>query len=201
VLQKTTQPGHVIAVATVLVLSAIFYPSKADASHGTRLRQLLSLLHLTAFSIQFGSQIWMTFVSGLSLYFTMPRHIFGQIQKVLFPLYFTLTGILSLISLYTYSKLHSLNDGEGKSQVVAMCACFAVQLLTRLYLCPRLVRFMECKHKMEQLASPTAIAKCPRYMQYCVYFRWAHTATAMCNIFSMACTTFHLHHLAQQLCI
>ncbi|XP_071440763.1 transmembrane protein 205 [Hetaerina americana] len=201
IIRETTQPFHVVAIVAVLVLSAVFFPSKGDAKDlDAKARQLLGFLHLTAFATHFGSQIWMTFVSGLSLYFTMPRHIFGQIQKVLFPLYFMLTGALSLVTIFTYSQLHPIED-HGPSQLIAMCACFIAQLFARLCLCPPLIRSMETKHKMESMASSGDISKCPRYMHYCISFRRAHSATAVCNIFTMACTTFHLHHLAQQFCI
>ncbi|XP_046383415.1 transmembrane protein 205 [Ischnura elegans] len=201
ILRVTTQPFHVVAMVAVLVVSAVFFPWKGDEEElDTKARQLLGLLHLTAFATQFGSQIWMTFASGLSLYFSMPRHIFGQIQKVLFPLYFTLTGALSLVTIFTYSQLHPVQN-NGPTQMVAMCACFITQLFARLCLCPPLIRFMETKHKMESMASSGDITKCPRYMQYSISFRRTHSATALCNIFTMACTTFHLHHLAQQFCI
>lgn len=78
-----------------------------------------SLLYLGAFSTHFGAQIWMTFVSGLALYFAMPRHTFGHIQKILFPKYFLLNSVLSLITLYVFLRAHSshLNSWEVLAQV------------------------------------------------------------------------------------
>jgi len=83
-----------------------------------------SFIYLASFVMHFGAQIWMTFVSGnyekdvkhlrgirasrllissllyrnliagLSLYFALPRHTFGEVQRVLFPRYFTINACL-----------------------------------------------------------------------------------------------------------
>lgn len=78
-----------------------------------------SLLYLGAFSTHFGAQIWMTFVSGLALYFSMPRHTFGHIQKILFPKYFLLNSVLSLVTLYVFVRAHNshLKSSEVLGQV------------------------------------------------------------------------------------
>lgn len=65
---------------------------------------LWGVLYLGSFSAHLGAQIWMTFISGLSLYFALPRHTFGNIQQVLFPKYFLLNAVLSLITLIVFLK-------------------------------------------------------------------------------------------------
>lgn len=81
-----------------------------------------SLLYLGSFSVHFGAQIWMTFVSGLSLYFALPRHTFGNIQKVLFPKYFLINSILSLVTLYVFLRAHNyhIKSASIASQVIIL---------------------------------------------------------------------------------
>lgn len=43
---------------------------------------------------------------GLSLYFNLARHAFGDVQKILFPKYFSLNSLLSAITLIQFGKMH-----------------------------------------------------------------------------------------------
>lgn len=49
-------------------------------------------------------------VSGLALFFNLPRHDFGAVQKVLFPKYFSLNSCLSFVTLISFTNLHHLTD-------------------------------------------------------------------------------------------
>lgn len=46
------------------------------------------------------------FFPGLSLYFNLARHAFGDVQKILFPKYFSLNSLLSAITLIQFGKMH-----------------------------------------------------------------------------------------------
>lgn len=43
---------------------------------------------------------------GLSLYFSLPRHNFGAVQRVLFPRYFALNAVLSMGTLLGFARQH-----------------------------------------------------------------------------------------------
>lgn len=77
--------------------------------HETQLSPVVTLIYLASFSAHFGAQIWMTFISGLALYFSLPRHTFGHVQKVLFPKYFLLNATLSLITLVVFLRSNNKN--------------------------------------------------------------------------------------------
>lgn len=49
-------------------------------------------------------------VSGIALFFNLPRHDFGAVQKVLFPKYFSLNSCLSFVTLISFTNLHHLTD-------------------------------------------------------------------------------------------
>lgn len=47
--------------------------------------------------------------AGLSLYFALPRHTFGEVQRILFPRYFTINACLSLTTLLIFVKHHPIH--------------------------------------------------------------------------------------------
>lgn len=57
--------------------------------------------------------------TGLSLYFALPRHTFNDVQRVLFPRYFTINACLSFITLVIFVKHHPFHtwDTEIATQV------------------------------------------------------------------------------------
>lgn len=67
---------------------------------------LIPALH-THLSTEYYSLICLfSFSSGLSLYFNLARHAFGDVQKILFPKYFSLNSLLSAITLIQFGKMH-----------------------------------------------------------------------------------------------
>ena len=68
---------------------------------------------------------WMLFFTGLVLFFSLPRHIFGKVQKCLFPKYFMLNSLLSAITLALFILHHpSTAQGELKVQVISIFIIF-----------------------------------------------------------------------------
>lgn len=45
--------------------------------------------------------------TGLSLYFNLARHAFGDVQRILFPRYFTMNCVLSAITTIQFGRLHA----------------------------------------------------------------------------------------------
>lgn len=65
-------------------------------------------------------------LTGLSLYFALPRHTFGEVQRVLFPRYFTINACLSLITLLIFVKHHPIYTWDTE---------LAIQVCIKLLLC------------------------------------------------------------------
>ncbi|XP_058809698.1 transmembrane protein 205-like [Phymastichus coffea] len=214
VLFCTTQPAHVITIAAALCVTSALLPNSASsaASPAGQRSGLASFVYLASFVMHIGSQVWMTFVSGLSLYFALPRHTFGEVQRVLFPRYFTLNACLSLTTLLIYVKHHPTAswDAEIATQVAGMGGAFFLELLIRLYLTPPLLRLIDQKTSIERAAGvgaevgthePGPLKHCPHYLSIHQTFRRIHVAIAMGNMLTMACTVLHLHHVAGKLCV
>lgn len=100
---------------SVLTIAGLLLPNDGPQNNS----RLWTLLYLGSFSMHFGAQIWMTFISGLSLYFSIPRHTFGCVQIVLFPKYFLLNAVLSFITLTVFLRTHNITvcNLETTSQV------------------------------------------------------------------------------------
>ncbi|KAK2587865.1 hypothetical protein KPH14_003962 [Odynerus spinipes] len=217
ILFYTAQPAHVIMIAAVLCVTSILVPT-TDKVHVNTSSRMTSFIYLTSFVMHFGAQVWMTFVSGkpsnfgLSLYFALPRHTFGEVQRVLFPRYFTINACLSLITLIIFVKHHPVYtwDTEVAIQVVGMSGAFFLELLIRLYLTPPLLQLIVQKNALERAAgvgneigrhNPGPLKHCPHYLKIHNAFRRVHVCIAMGNMLTMACTVLHLHYIASKLCV
>ncbi|XP_058064020.1 uncharacterized protein LOC131213849 [Anopheles bellator] len=237
ILTSTTQPSHAItAIVTSLVLVALWpnllgsdgaaggsYRTPVDAAdrkQNVASQLFTQLAYLGSFTIHFGAQIWMTFVSGLALYFSLPRHTFGLIQEVLFPKYFALGTGLSTISLISFVELRRNHRPElahrplaywepaDLLQIVVLALTAALELIVRLYLAPPMLRLMHEKHRIEAKASigqevgqyeggsSEQLVRSDHYKATHKKFRQIHMTTAILNIVSLTCTCIHLLYLA-----
>ncbi|XP_052864984.1 transmembrane protein 205 [Anopheles cruzii] len=236
ILTSTTQPSHAITtIVTSLVLVAL-WPNllgsdgaaggahrtivDADGKPNVASQLFTQLAYLGSFTIHFGAQIWMTFVSGLALYFSLPRHTFGLIQEVLFPKYFALGTGLSTISLISFVELRRNHRPElahrplaywepaDLLQIIVLALTAALELIVRLYLAPPMLRLMHEKHRIEAKASigqevgqyeggsSEQLVRSDHYKATHKKFRQIHMTTAILNIVSLSCTCIHLLYLA-----
>lgn len=165
-------------------------------------------IYLGSFAAHLGSQIWMTFVSGLALYFSLPRHTFGKCQEILFPKYFLQNTILSTATLITFAKINTnFNDLRWNVQVAILSLCVITEMIIYLYLTPSLLRFMKAKYQFEQkLGNGQEVGyqkeinglKNASYKEINKSFRKVHMQCAMGNIFAICCTFMHLYYIASK---
>ncbi|EDW65642.1 uncharacterized protein [Drosophila virilis] len=167
---------------------------------------LATLAYLGAFATHFGSQIWMTFVSGLSLYFSLPRHTFGQCQQILFPKYFALNAMLSISMLIIYVKyfLSGWTTAAGV-QMGTLALTAAIEVVVRLYLAPPMLRLMHEKYRIEgaigsgqEVGSLVQgdLVECPHYQRIHKAFRRIHMTIAIGNMIVLMATCLQLYFLA-----
>uniref|UniRef100_A0A182K6T8 TMEM205-like domain-containing protein n=1 Tax=Anopheles christyi TaxID=43041 RepID=A0A182K6T8_9DIPT len=239
IVTNTTQPSHVISAIVVSMVLVALWPnlisgqssagecarSRLDVGDNSRGNPLTQIAYLGSFTIHFGAQIWMTFVSGLALYFSLPRHTFGLIQEILFPKYFTLGTGLSTISLVSFVELRRSTrpelayrslarwDPVDLLQIAALGLTASLELFVRLYLAPPMLRLMHEKHRIEAGASiGQEVGQFDGagngYLERSCYykathkkFRQIHMATAILNMVSLTCTCVHLLYLATRVTI
>lgn len=227
ILTRTTQPAHLIAVCilafvlmtvgrdlidpTTTVETATETAASATAT-STRTATggvLAALVFLGAFATHFGSQIWMTFVSGLSLYFSLPRHVFGQCQQILFPRYFALNAMLSLTMLVVYAKyfLSGWTTSAG-IQMGSLALAAGIEVVVRLYLVPPMLQLMHEKYRIEDAIGSGQevgslvqgdLVDCPHYQRIHKGFRRIHMTIAIGNMTVMLTTCLQLYFLASKI--
>jgi hypothetical protein len=171
---------------------------------------LIIFIYLASFGAHFGAQIWMTFISGLALYFSLPRHTFGKCQEILFPKYFLLNTILSCATLITFAKFDAANFNSLRwtLQIIALTLCVAIEMIIYLYLTPILLHFMKLKYHFEgKLGNGQEIGhqgefngiRDPMYSEINGKFRKAHIKCAIGNIITICCSFFHLFYLTSKI--
>ena len=97
------------------------------------------LIHILAFSSWFGCSIWVTFVAGIVMFKTLPRHVFGRLQSRLFPAYFQFSVVTLVVAIAT-------SEGTPYS-LLSILAC---ALLNLLYFEPATTRVMYQRHAVEK---------------------------------------------------
>lgn len=240
ILTRTTQPSHAISMLFVSFILLVLWPNLVGQSQSiagsaaatattstcpetqTRAHVLVSLAYFGSFAMHFGAQMWMTFVSGLALYFNLPRHTFGRVQEILFPKYFSMGTALSVVTLLTFIKLQQTAHPELRStaltswdplvvlQLGSLALCAALELVVWLYMAPPMLRLMHQKYHFE--SSETVgqevghfsgtenpqLRRSNHYQSVHKRFRQIHMATAMFNMVALLCTFVHLHFLASR---
>lgn len=235
ILTRTTQPSHAISMLFVSFILLVLWPNLVGKSSiaattptsscpetQTRANVLVSLTYFGSFAMHFGAQMWMTFVSGLALYFNLPRHTFGRVQEILFPKYFSMGTALSVMTLLTFIKLQQTAHPELRTialtswdplvvlQLGSLALCAALELVVWLYMAPPMLRLMHQKYHFEssetvgQEVGHFSGTENPKlrgsnhYQSVHKRFRQIHMATAMVNMVSLLCTVVHLHYLASR---
>ncbi|XP_012158176.1 transmembrane protein 205 isoform X2 [Ceratitis capitata] len=226
-LTRTTQPAHLIAVCVLTFVIFTVWPHIVDTRSSNTGQDIVdqastldkqgihehsnfaAIAYLGAFATHFGAQIWMTFVSGLSLYFSLPRHIFGQCQQILFPRYFALSAILSISMLILFVKyfLTAWNTAS-MVQLTALGVTAFIEVMIRLYLAPPMLRLMHEKYRIEGAVGSGRevgtleqgdLINCPHYQRIHKTFRRIHMTIAMGNMAVLLATCLHLYFLASKI--
>ncbi|CAE8731544.1 unnamed protein product [Polarella glacialis] len=65
----------------------------------------VAMLHLSAFGIWLGTNVWTTFIAGITMFKNLPRQQFGSLQAKLFPKYFQMGAACTAVMLGTASRM------------------------------------------------------------------------------------------------
>ncbi|ALC48546.1 CG32512 [Drosophila busckii] len=228
ILTSTTQPAHLLAIGILSFVLLTVGPDLTTTTHTqvqlpttttqsttttttssattSHVSTLATLAFLGAFATHFGSQIWMTFISGLSLYFSLPRHTFGQCQQILFPKYFALNAMLSISMLIIYVKyfLSGWSMSAG-IQLGALSLTACIEVIVRLYLAPPMLQLMHEKYRIEDAIGSGQevgslvqgdLVECPHYQRIHKSFRRIHMTIAIGNMIVLLATCLQLYFLA-----
>lgn len=196
------------SIILVLVVSYCLWPELHNKRETTK-SALASFVYLGSFAAHLGAQLWMTFVSGLALYFSLPRHTFGLCQEILFPKYFLLNTILSCATLIAFAKINkNFDDLRWIFQLAVLSLCVIIEMTIYFYLTPPLLALMRVKYQFEQkLGNGQEVGyqetftgfRCPHYQQIHKSFRKVHIKCAIGNVIAICCTFMHLYYLSSKI--
>lgn len=151
----------------VLLIVALVLTNSTDNKNVTK------FVYVASIAAHFGAQIWMTFISSLALYYSLPRHLFGQCQEILFPLYFLINSLYATLTLITFAKLHTVTD-TNIIQLKVLSFSLATELLSSFVITPILLHYMKYSHRK---------------------FKAIHFVCILANVIAISCTSLHIAHI------
>jgi hypothetical protein len=183
-----------------------------DSAGGT-VNMAVKLVHLGSFSGWLGTQLWVTFFAGVTMYKVLPRHTFGLVQSKLFPKYFLLGGVLSTLSLVTFliDNPYSTWTLKETLQVSVLGLNLVTVLANLFYFNPETIRVMFEKHKFEKKENAgqlpgkieddklVVLNKNPTYAALSKRFVVLHTLAAIANLLAFCGQGVHLIYLASSI--
>lgn len=172
------------------------------------------LVHLSALSFQFGMHMWVSSVGGSTMFFNMPRHMFGRVQSKLFPKYFLISSVTSLAALGTFAMMYPPNEWGGETQTKGiLLACGLVgNLLNTLYLGPASTKVMwtcQAFEKSMNHGHEVGVTKfdmsglekkqLDKYAKVKSKFGMLHGCSVLVNLGVIVVHTFYFYLVAKQL--
>ncbi|KAK3729720.1 hypothetical protein QZH41_019589 [Actinostola sp. cb2023] len=144
---------------------------------------------------------------GVTMYFNMSRHSFGELQSKLFPKYFLAGICLSVVSLASYCLMHPMDIWEGRHQiqVVGLTVSLLCNMVNYMWLEPSTTRLMVQRYAFEkERGYGDEIGPIPDnklktnedYLKITKSFACIHGFSSMLNLASYAGCLLHLWYLA-----
>ncbi|GFR07018.1 transmembrane protein [Trichonephila clavata] len=200
---RLSKCSHMVTGAA-LIYAAFLMLTAGDRKPSTSCS--ITFIYLISFATHYGTQIWMTLISGIVLFFNVPRKVFGLVQRHLFPKYFLLNSILGFLTLWIFV----LQNPESTAQRWNLAICFVCDLMGMIYIVPDMIQTMADRAKIEEemgvgqdvigrFKPGELLSSCPKYALLHSRFRTFHGLCAAVNLLAMACNTIHTYHLASKL--
>ncbi|KAK3780197.1 hypothetical protein RRG08_010591 [Elysia crispata] len=164
------------------------------------------MLHLGSFGANFGAQMWVTFVAGLTMFYSLPRHMFGKVQSRLFPMFYLWSLVFSAVTLSTFLERHPYDSWDSSLCVraIILIVCFLTAAVNSLVVSPAIVSAMLQTFKKEveagvgDVVGHTDVIELKKDPEYCASyrkFRRFHGLSAMLVVTSLVCNIVYLYHL------
>lgn len=197
------QGSHLAALVAVIGVSYLFF------SHDSKQPFILELLHLGVFAAYFGAQIWMTFVTGVVLKNRIPRHVFGDVQSHLFPIYFKITTVTSFILFCSYLLLNA--DATWTAEPIIQAVSLGGSFLLNLANNPITTTSIDLVKKLAVIereaghGHEVGFHKYPELQENGEYQRLrkefvkVHGVISLMNLIALAGSGVHLYYLASSM--
>lgn len=207
-----SQPSHAVAITCALALAVFLTTSGYIGGDNQGLWRIVPrLFHILAFSMWLGTQFWVSFVAGITMYTNLPRHTFGYIQSKLFPKYFQTGTILLTVVMCTFLWEHNEWNWKVKLQGGLLFTSLVMTILNLVVLQPKATRVMFEKHlieKEEQAGDSIgkitdeklkSLMEMKKYRDLSNNFVFLHSLSAIANLIALSTEIVHLWFLASHL--
>jgi len=142
---------------------------------------------MSAYGVWLGTNIWTTFIAGITMFKSLPRQQFGSLQAKLFPKYFQLGTLCTAVMVLSGTRLGL--------PVAPAAASLIFTLMNLLYLEPEATRVMFERYEREKqgLKDP-AIDK-----QLRADFGKLHGMSSLANLLALVALVTHGVYLSARL--
>src|SRR5882724_11238937 len=100
---------------------------------------ILRFIHFFIFIFWYGTLLYFTAIQAPVLFKNLPRELFGQVQSVLFPVYYWISYICGVLLVVTYHLLHPLKNYVSQDcvKITALCLMLLFSLGQGLWIGPK----------------------------------------------------------------
>ncbi|GFR45705.1 hypothetical protein Agub_g7015 [Astrephomene gubernaculifera] len=179
--------ASVVAAVAAVAGSTMLLPNAVGA-----------FLHVSAYAILLGTQLWNTFFVGITMFKNLPRQTFGRVQAKLFPQYFALTTGANLMALATLFLAGAASTAPGLRALVALGVALAGTLVNWLYIEPICTGLMFQRYDIENQAEKTDADKDRIAALYKQFGKW-HGISSLINLVAFCVAVSHGWFLASLL--
>ncbi|KAL4217853.1 hypothetical protein ACF0H5_022592 [Mactra antiquata] len=206
--QNTSFCSRIVQYFSVAMVSLTLYyllNGKTDTEVTDKTNVIF--LHLLSLATHVGTQCWVTFIAGFTMFFNLPRILFGRLQSTLFPVYFGTSLTLACVTLLTYVKA---NGYEHTSQTYTyqfslLLISIVCPFINSLILAPQIVDTMIKVFDLEKdsgvaynigYCDRTELKKNPTYAQYYKQFRRVHGVSGIMNVTTLVSNILYIYSVS-----
>ncbi|CAN6226617.1 unnamed protein product [Urochloa humidicola] len=143
-----------LTAVSFLATGVLFAPDalRLGGGSGDGAAAAARLAHLLAFATAWGAGFWVAFIGGTIMFKNLPRHQFGSLQGKMFPAYFMLMSVCSVISVAAFAYLHPWKTAATieRYQLGFLLTALGCNLSNLLVITPMMVEMMMKRYKIEK---------------------------------------------------
>jgi len=168
-----------------------------DILFGSHFYSTLCFLFFFAFGL--GMNLWVTFIAGIVMFKTLPRHMFGNVQARLFPCFFAATGVSFMAQLFSFSPVGSWNilDSEDDCMILTLVMGFMCSFINGWHVGPKSTVIMFKCHVFEKEEGevPPNIVKLKENQEYVKLRKQFGMYHGISMLSNLVCLGVHLYTL------
>ncbi|KAK9904742.1 hypothetical protein WJX75_001688 [Coccomyxa subellipsoidea] len=153
-----------------------------------------AFIHVMAWGLWLGSNIWTTFIAGITMFKNLPRQTFGKLQAKLFPQYFAVAIAAGVLQIGTLT--FGVPGGIARTQSITLGVALVSSLVNWLYIEPMATNLMFERYNLENVPGDKDAAKIKQlYKQFGKF----HGISSLLNLVALGAVVSHGWWLASKL--